>query len=163
MSSAGKKSRAGDIFIGLLIVGFIAAGLGALNSYLQERRETSAIAEDGVETDGTVIVVSQSARFRGGGGGVTLTVSYSPEGAAAVEIADVTVCSEADYDEGTDTVRVVYVPDDPQAVRLAECAGTIDSSLGLIFGIIFLALGLFFLQAFVRSLLRSRSLQTSGR
>jgi hypothetical protein len=50
----------------------------------------------------------------------------------------------------------VYAADDPEAVRLAECETTIDSSLPLILGIIFLALGLFFLWGFARSFMKRR-------
>ena len=155
MSTAQKSSLGVNIFIGLLIVGFIAAGIGALNSYLQQRAENAAIAEDGAEVEASVIAVTEKTQFRGGSSFV-LTVSFEPKGSASTQVADVTVCTEGDYTEGDDSVQVVYAVDDPAAVRLAECKDTVDSSLGLVFGIIFLGLGLFFMWGSIRSWMKRR-------
>jgi hypothetical protein len=151
MSTAKKKSSLGvTLFLVALIVGFVWGGVGALNTYLEQRAETKELAENRVEGDAQVLSVTTTKQFRGGQS-TSLRVSFDPSGPELLEFADLTVCTEADYDEGTETVRVVHASTDPGIVALAECEGSVDSILPLVIGVLLIALGAFLVWQLVRS------------
>lgn len=150
-SAPQRKSSIGvTIFMWLLAIGFLAAGYGAMKTYFDERAEIADLEENGVATEASVISVTETTNFRGGGG-ITLSISYpTPDGPDLVHVADVTVCTEADYEDGTETVDIVYAANDPEAVRLADCAATVDTYLPLAIGIVFGLLGLFLAWSLIR-------------
>jgi hypothetical protein len=154
VNTAKKSSLGADIFLALVIVGFIAGGVGALSSYLEQRKQTEELVENGVEAEAQVVSVTETTQFRGGRS-TTLTVSFDPS-TSDLALADVTVCTEADYDEGAATVQIVHSEDDPEVARLAECVTSVDSQLGLVFGVIFLGLGVFLLWRLIRGWIADR-------
>lgn len=149
MSVSQKTSRSGTIFFAVAILIFVGFGYGALKSYFDQRTVTENLVTHGVETEADVRSVTTTRTFRGGAS-TSIGVSFDPRGPELITFADVQVCTEANYEEGTETVRIVYAPNDPEAVRLAECVSSVDSQLGLIVGVLFLALGAFLLWLMLR-------------
>lgn len=144
MSTPPKTSRLVAVFIALVGIGFVAAGIGSFKSYFDQRSETQRLEEQGVETEANIISVEVTTQRRGGNH-ARLGVTYEDRGSGATTFAEVLDCSEERYEEGDRTVRIVYVPGNPEDVRRAECVSSVDSILPLVVGPIFLALGLFLL------------------
>ena len=133
------------IFWALVIIGFGAAGYGAMKTYVDQSRRAQALEERGVEADADVTSVTEISGRR-----IAtyheLTVSYDPPGPKLLEFADVQDCDGARWEAGIETVRVVYLPDDPEVIRLQRCASHFDTDIfpGIIGGV-FIALTLFLL------------------
>jgi hypothetical protein len=133
------------VFFALVILGFGAAGVAATATYLDKSAASKDLKERGVGTDADVVSATEFSGRR-----IEtyhkLEISYDPDGPTVVEFAEVQDCSGARYESGTDTVRVVYLPDDPQVVRLEACRSSFDSDVlpGFI-GIAFIGFTLFML------------------
>ena len=144
-----------------LIALFGAIGVVGVRTYFADRAESAALMTEGIETDAHVIHVEKVSRGPNRGFSITLLVSYETQDQFGVEIAEVFPCSEVQYEEGDETIEVVYSPDDPDAVRMAGCAATIDTWLPLAIGIGSFALSLFLLWQLV-SQWRRRPREFSG-
>ena len=132
------------IFLALVILGFAAAGYGGIKTYLDKTRAADALEKDGVETDADVSSATEISGRR-----IEtyheLSVSYDPEGPEILEFAEVKDCSGARWEPGLDTVRIVYLPDDPEVVSLERCRSNFDTNIfpgivGLVFGALALLL-----------------------
>ena len=122
---------------GCMIVGFIAAGFAGLKTYFDQGGRAESLEDRGVAADANVVSVRR-------GEPTTLTVSYDPPGEQFLEFAEVVDCSEARYEAGLEVVRVVYLPDDPDVIRMEACTSSFDSDfLPGIFGVVFLAFAIF--------------------
>lgn len=133
------------VFIALVIVGFLAAGVGATKTYLDQSRRAAELEERGVAADADVMSATEISGRR-----IEtyhkLRVSYDPPGPKILEFAEVQDCSGARYEPGVPTVRVVYLPNDPETVRLESCRSSFDSDvLPGIFGLVFFAIALLML------------------
>ena len=126
------------IFFAIVILGLAAAGYGGIKTYLDKTSAASALEEDGVETDAEVTSATEISGRR-----IEtyheLSVSYDPEGPKILEFAEVKDCSGARWEPGLETVRIVYLPDDPEVVSLERCRANFDANilpgiLGLVFG-----------------------------
>lgn len=133
------------VFWALVIIGFGAAGYGAMKTYVDQSRVATRLEEEGVEADADVNSVTEISGRR------TETyhelgISYDPPGPKLLEFAEVQDCNGARWEEGIETVRVVYLPDDPDVIRLQRCASSFDTDIlpGII-GAVFIALTLFML------------------
>lgn len=158
MTDPPRATLRSTLVFAALIVLFGAIGVVGVRTYFDNRAESAALVKEGVETDAHVIHVEEIARGpRRGGTSITLLVSYETQEPGGVEIAEVFPCSEVEYEDGDETIRVVYLPGDPEAVRMAGCASTIDTSLPLVIGIGSFALALFLLWLLVRQLLQRRA------
>ena len=129
------------VFFAAVILGFIAAGVGALMTYRDQSRAGRELQERGVEADADVMSVSEPSETY-----TELRVSYDPPGPRFLEFAEVQDCAGARYEPGIETVRVVYLPDDPDVIRLQLCRSTFDSDMfpGIV-GAAFIAVALFML------------------
>lgn len=121
-----KASAGNKIFLALFIVGLVAAGVGALVTYRNTGAESDALAEHGVRADADVVSVSEVV---GAEEVSRLRVSYDPPGERFLDFAEVTDCSRARYEQGVGTVRVVYLPDDPNVIRLEACEDSFDDNI----------------------------------
>ncbi|MFN2525814.1 MAG: DUF3592 domain-containing protein [Actinomycetota bacterium] len=148
--SQGSVARVGlgtKIFWALVILGFGAATFGALKTYLDNRSELSALEERGVEEDATVTSVTEISGRR-----IEtyhkINVSFHPQGLGDSASAEILDCSGHRYERGLDVVRILYLPEDPQVIRLAACRSSFDANLlpGII-GVVFAAFTLFILWA----------------
>ena len=130
------------VFFAVAILGLAAAGVGALNVYSDQSRAGRELQERGVEADADVMSVSGPEIETH----TELRVSYDPAGPQILEFAEVQDCAGARYEPGIETVRVVYLPDDPEVIRLQLCRSTFDSDVfpGIV-GVAFLATVLFML------------------
>ena len=158
-NTSGTASNAGPswgvkLFFGLAILGFAAAGYGGIKTYLDQSRESERLQENGVLADADVTSVMETSGRR-----IEtyhdLTVSYDPPGPRVLEFSQVQDCSGARYEAGIETVRVVYLPQDPDVIRLEACEDSFDANVfpGIV-GLIFISFTLFMLW-------RSRQLWTS--
>jgi hypothetical protein len=132
------------IFMALVILGFAAAGYGGIKTYLEKSDQSRRLQEDGVEADADVMSVTEISGRR-----IEtyheLSVSYDPSSEDFLAFAEVKDCSGARYESGISTVRVVYLPDDPEVIRLAACEANFDTDrfpgiIGLVFGALALLL-----------------------
>lgn len=131
-----KASAGNKIFLALFIVGLVAAGVGALVTYRNTGAESDVLDQRGVRADADVVSVSQ---VTGAEEVSRLRVSYDPPGERFLEFAEVTDCSGARYEQGVETVRVVYLPDDPSVIRLEACEDSFDdNTLPGIIGVVLL-------------------------
>src|SRR5688500_13506820 len=103
------------VLVVLVILGTFAAGIVAIATYKENSTQGSALETQGVKTDADVVSV------REGDGYSEISVSYDPPGDEFLEFAEVQDCSGARYEQGIETVRVVYLPDDPDVIRLEAC------------------------------------------
>jgi hypothetical protein len=128
----------------VVILGFGAAGVGALKTYIDNRAETTALAARGVEEDANVTNVTEVSGRR-----IEtyhrINVSFDPRGPGLFEFAEILDCPGHRYD-GPATVRIVYLPDDPEAVWLVACQSSFDANTfpGII-GVVLVAFTLFML------------------
>ena len=147
-AGAEQTARPGlgtKVFLALVIVGFAAAGIGAIKTYLDESRQSTELVERGVETDGDVMSATEISGRRIETY-TKLRVSYDPQGPRILDFAEVQDCPAARYEPGISTVRVVYLPDDPDVIRLQTCRSSFDSDvLPGILGLVFIALALLIL------------------
>jgi hypothetical protein len=128
------------VFFALVIVGVVAAAYGAIKTYVDQSKEGTDLRERGVETDADVMSVTESDGYS------ELSVSYDPPGPPILEFAEVQDCSGARYEKGVETVRVVYLPDDPEVIRMNACRASFDSDkLPGFVGIALIAFALFML------------------
>jgi hypothetical protein len=106
----------------------MAAGYGATKTYLDEGRVSRDLQERGVSTDADVVSVTEFSGRR-----IEtyheLSVSYDPPGPEILEFADVQDCSGSRYESGLETVRILYLPDDPEVVRLEACRSSFDRDI----------------------------------
>lgn len=133
------------LLVGLVILGLGAGGVAGIKTYLEKTRQAEALGERGVETDARVSSVTEISGRR-----IEtyhrILVSYDPEGSQLVRVAEVLDCPGHRWESGLDIVRVVYLPDDPDVIRLAACRSSFDANvLPGILGIAFLVLMLFML------------------
>ena len=142
---ATSASLGVKVFWALVIIGFGAAGYGAMKTYVDQSRIAARLEDEGVEADAAVNSVTEISGRR------TATyhelgISYDPPGPKLLEFAEVQDCNGARWEEGIETVRVVYLPDDPDVIRLQRCASSFDTDIlpGII-GAVFIALTLFML------------------
>ncbi|HJR44597.1 MAG TPA: DUF3592 domain-containing protein [Actinomycetota bacterium] len=131
------------LFLTLVMIGFAAAGYGGIKTYLDTRSRTEALEERGVEADATVESVTEVSGRR-----IEtyhrLDLSYTPPGEQTLYFYEVLDCSGARWEEGLETMRIVYLPDDPEVVRLQRCRSNFDTNvLPGIVGLVFSALALF--------------------
>lgn len=131
------------VFYALVIIGFGAAGFGALKTYFDNRTASSALEERGVEADARVSSVTEISGRR-----IEtyheLSISYDPPGPRLLEFAEVQDCSGQRYLGATPSVEIVYLPDDPDTVRLSACRSSFDSNiLPGILGLVFVVIALF--------------------
>ena len=125
------------IFMALVVLGLAAAGYGGIKTYLEKSSQSQRLQEDGVEANADVSSVTEISGRR-----IEtyheLRVSYDPPGEEILEFAEVKDCSGARYESGITTVRVVYLPDEPEVIRLAACEANFDTDkfpgiIGLVF------------------------------
>jgi hypothetical protein len=130
------------VFFAIVILGLGAAGYGGIKTYLDKTSAASALEDNGVETDAEVTSATEVSGRR-----IEtyhrLNVSWDPEGPKLLEFAEVLDCSGARWEPGLDTVRIVYLPDDPEVVTLERCRSNFDMNVfpGII-GIVFAAFAL---------------------
>src|SRR5918995_6335877 len=115
-----RTSLGTKVFLALVVIGLGAAGGGAMKTYLEKSRQGQALEERGVVTDADITSVIEvtgrrTATYH------RLTVSYDPSGPRPVQVAEVLDCSGARYESGMRIVSVVYLPDDPDVIRLESC------------------------------------------
>ena len=146
---SAKSSRWTTFVIALVAIGFVAAGVGAFKSFFDQRLETRRLQEQGVETEAEIVSVEITTQRRGGRH-ARVGVTYTDRESGTTAVAEVLDCTEEQHEEGDRTVRIVYVPGNPEEVRRAECVSSADSVLGAVLGPIFLGLGLFLLLAPLR-------------
>ena len=128
------------VLTGLVIVGLLVGGVAALFTYRDKSGQGQELNDKGVATDADVVSVRKSDSY------TELNVSYDPPGDDFLEFAHVQDCSGARYEPGIETVRVVYLPDDPDVIRLESCSSSFDSDvLPGIVGIVFIVVSLFML------------------
>jgi hypothetical protein len=139
MSETSRSSLGVKLFITFAALLFLAAGIASFVAYFNQRALTNKLVEKGIETDADVISVTEISQRRGSR--FELLVSFDIEGSNATGLADVNECSEQTYEEGTDTVRIVYDPDDSEVARLAECVESVDSWVPIIAGAAFTGIG----------------------
>ena len=131
------------IFIAIVILGFGAAGYGGIKTYLDKTSAAGKLEERGVEADAEVMSVTEITGRR-----IEtyheLSLSYEPEGDDFLAFATVKDCSGARWEPGLDTVRIVYLPDDPEVITLERCRSNFDTNIfpGIV-GLVFAALALF--------------------
>ena len=131
-----KPSVGNKVFLALFVVGLVAAGVGALVTYRNTGAESDALGERGIRADADVLSVSE---VTGAEEVSRLRVSYDPPGGRFLEFAEVTDCSGARYEQGVRTVRVVYLPDDPNVIRMEACEDSFDdNTLPGIIGVVLL-------------------------
>ena len=111
------------VMFGLVLVGMIAGGIAAIFVYKENSRQGAALDAQGVKTDADVVSVREEDGYS------ELTVSYDPPGDSFLEFAHVQDCSGARYEQGIETVRVVYLPDDPDVIRLEACQSSFDTNV----------------------------------
>lgn len=149
-SAARPLSTVGKTVFIVIIAGASALAYASFKTYSADRSERRALVEDGTETDADVVLVERRVRGpRRGGPVIELFVSYDPEGPEMVAYATVFPCSEVQY-EDTETVRIVYLPGDPEAVLLAGCEASIDSWIPPVVGALLFALAIYLLWQLVR-------------
>jgi len=130
------------LFLALVILGFLAAGYGGIKTYLDKSAQATGLEEDGVEADADVSSVSEVSGRR-----IEtyhkLFVFYDEEDSIGPVFAHVTDCSGHRYERGIETVRIVYLPKDPEVVALEACRSNFDANVfpGIV-GVAFAALGL---------------------
>jgi hypothetical protein len=146
-----KASRGVDVFLAIVTIGFLAAGVASIKYYFDNRGETAELAANGVETEAEVSSISVESHGSGRGVTIRALVSYDPQGPGLVEFTEVVGCSEETIDRDAETLRITYLPDDPESVRLADCVTSVDSWLPIVAGIAFSALGLYLAWRLVRS------------
>jgi Protein of unknown function (DUF3592) len=133
------------IFFALVILGFFAAGAAAMNYFVNHRAETAELDEKGVVVEADVLSATEIRTRRSRY--TELSVSYEPPDSQefiALEFATVQDCSSARYEPGTETVDVIFLPDDPETIRLVDCKSTFDTEwLPAMAGVLFLGFGLF--------------------
>lgn len=144
-TSGGRQSLWTKVFFALVILGLGAGGAGAIKTYLDQSAVGERLEEQGVDADANVVSATEITRWRSATY-TELRVSYDPSGPQILEFAEIQDCSEERYDAGTQTVRIVYLPSEPDVVRLAACRSSFDSDIlpGLI-GIALIGLSLFML------------------
>lgn len=126
----------------LVVIGLLAAGYGGIKTYLDKTRQAQELEEDGVHADANVTSATLTSGRRIEEY-ATLSVSYDPPGDKILEFAEVKDCSGARWERGIETVRVVYLPDDPEVITLEACRSNFDVNiLPGILGGVFLALAL---------------------
>lgn len=126
----------------LVVVGLLAAGWGGIKTYLDKTNQAQELEEEGILTDANVssATLTSGRRIEEY---ATLNVSYDPPGEKILEFAEVKDCSGARWERGVETVRIVYLPDDPDVVALEACRSNFDTNiLPGILGGVFLALAL---------------------
>lgn len=132
------------IFFALVLLIFLGGGYGGIKTYLDTRSEKAALDSEGVEVDATVSSYTEH-KSRRGARYYELFVSYDKEDSIAPEFVTVMDCESARYEPGVETVRIVYLPDDPDVAVLERCRS--DFSVNIfpgIIGVVFGAIGLFF-------------------
>lgn len=107
----------------LVLVGMIVGGVAALVVYRENSREGAALDADGVKADADVVSVREEDGY------TELMVSYDPPGDEFLEFAEVQDCDGGRYEQGIETVRVVYLPDDPDVIRLESCQSSFDTNV----------------------------------
>ncbi|MEA2517593.1 MAG: hypothetical protein QOG16_1431 [Actinomycetota bacterium] len=122
MASEDGLTRGRKVLVALVILGCLAGGVGGIKTYLAQKSDTQALEERGVETDADVVSSNQLE----GSETTKLTVSYDPPGEDFLEFAEVSDCPGARFEAGIETVRVVYVSDDPDTIRLQRCMSSFD-------------------------------------
>ena len=133
------------VFMALVVIGLFAAGYGGIRTYLDKTSQARGLEEEGVEADADVASATLTSGRRIEEY-ATLRVSYDPPGPQILEFAEVNDCSDARWERGIETVRVVYLPDDPEVVVLEGCLSDFDANiLPGILGAVFLALALLLL------------------
>ncbi|MFP5352450.1 MAG: DUF3592 domain-containing protein [Actinomycetota bacterium] len=133
------------MFMGLVVVGLLAAGWGGLKTYLDKTNQARELEENGVLADADVssATLTSGRRIEEY---ATLRVSFDPPGPKFLEFAEVKDCSGARWERGIETVRVVYLPDNPEVIALEACRSNFDANiLPGILGAVFLVLGLLLL------------------
>lgn len=133
------------VFLALVIVGFLAASYGAIKTYLDNTSQAEDLAERGVVEDANVVSATEVSGRR-----IEtyhkLNVSYDPPGPQFLEFTEVQDCSGARWEPGMETVRVIYLPDDPEVIRIVDCAASFDTNvLPAIAGAAFLGVALLML------------------
>ena len=106
-----------------VLVGMIAGGIAAIVVYRENSRQGEALETKGVKTNADVVSVREEDGY------TEMTVSYDPPGDSFLEFAEVQDCSGARYERGIETVRVVYLPDDLDAIRLEACQSSFDTNV----------------------------------
>jgi len=144
-ASSGGAGLGVKLFFTLVLIGFLAAGYGGIKTYLDKTQESEALQERGVEADADVSTATEISGRR-----IEtyheLSVFYDPEGPRILEFAVVKDCPGGRWEPGIETVRVVYLPNDPDTIRLAACESSFDvDKLPGIFGLVFFAFALFML------------------
>lgn len=107
----------------LVLVGMIVGGVAALAVYRENSREGAALESEGVKTDADVVSVREEDGY------TELMVSYDPPGDKFLEFAEVQDCDGGRYEQGIEIVRVVYLPDDPDVIRLEACQSSFDTNV----------------------------------
>lgn len=111
------------ILFASVLVGMIVGGIAAIVVYRENSREGAALGTQGVKADADVVSVREEDGYS------ELTVSYDPPGDSFLEFAEVQDCAGGRYEQGIETVRVVYLPDDPDAIRLEACQSSFDTNV----------------------------------
>ena len=133
------------VFLALVVVGFLAAGWGGIKTYMDKTTQAKELEEKGVLADADVgsVTLTSGRRIEEY---ATLSVSYDPPGPKILEFAEVQDCSGARWERGIETVRIVYLPDDPEVIALEACRSNFDVNiLPGILGAVFLALAVLLL------------------
>lgn len=142
------------IFWAVAIVLFGAAAFGALKTYIDNRAQISALEERGVEEDADVTFVTEVSGRR-----IEtyhrIDVSFEPQGSGETVSAEILDCNGHRYESGLSVLRVIFLPEDPEVVRLAACQSSFDVNIlpGIV-GVVFAAFTLL-------ALWRTRGLWTS--
>ena len=120
---AKRRSGTGKAAYFAVMLAFAAVSVGMFMYFFSQRDRVSALIENGVETTADVGAITTTTR-RGRVTNYRLLLSFEPAGAPAPVSASVATCGDDRYTPGSSTVDVVYVPNDPEVVELAGCAGT---------------------------------------
>ncbi len=131
------------VFFALVILGLAAGGAGAIKTYLDQSEVGERLEEQGVAAEANVMSATEITGWRIATYS-QLRVSYDPPGPQILAFAEIQDCSEERYAPGTRTVQVVFLPSDPDVIRLAACRSSFDSDRlpGLI-GIALIGVALF--------------------
>jgi len=129
------------ILMGLFTIGMGAVGVLGLYVAMEIRSSAAELEDEGIETQADVVQVTATTsndRL------LHHTIDLAFDGADGRTFADVLDCDGARWEDGMDTVDVVYAPSDPDNVRLVACpASSFSQALPGVGGALLLGLSLF--------------------